>query len=75
MSEVFKEFSMKQFCKYINNMLLCANILQFHILFCDLLSQEVILYWNVFCFGMNNRIFRDIYCTSIVTQYFSVCFI
>jgi hypothetical protein len=36
-------------------------------MFCEFLSQEVILYWNVFCFLMDESILRYVYCIGIFT--------
>ena len=65
-SEVLKCPFRKWLGEYICYLLLCLNIFQLDVLFCDLFTKKVIFDRDVLCLGMHDRILGDADGTCVV---------
>ena len=71
LAKMFKKKFSQRFGKNISNLILGVYILQFYFLVTNLFSKEMVFDAYVLHFLVEDRIFRNTYCTSVITQYWN----
>jgi hypothetical protein len=73
MSEIFKRCLGEGLSKDVCNLFCSGNVMGLNNLIGDLLSQKMIFYGNMFCLGVEDRIFRHTNGTCVITMNWDRC--